>query len=139
LTLANHMRSLLFSAMGTLAIGMDILTGNEQVRIDGMLGHGGLFKTKGAGQRLMAAAMGVPVSVMETAGEGGAWGIALLADFMARKDAGETLEAFLANRVFRDRTGVSVRPDEIDARGFAAFKARYAKGLAIEKAAVDSL
>jgi sugar (pentulose or hexulose) kinase len=139
LTLANHMRSLLFSAMGTLAIGMDILTENERVRIDGMLGHGGLFKAKGVGQRLMAAAMGVPVSVMDTAGEGGAWGIALLADFMARKEAGETLEAFLANRVFSGRTGISVRPDEIDARGFAAFKARYAKGLAIEKAAVDCL
>jgi sugar (pentulose or hexulose) kinase len=139
LTLANHMRSLLFSAMGTLAIGMDILTENEQVRIDSMLGHGGLFKTKGVGQRLMAAAMGAPVSVMETAGEGGAWGIALLADFMARKEGGETLEAFLTNRVFSGRTGVSIRPDEIDLKGFALFMERYVKGLAIEKAAVDSL
>jgi sugar (pentulose or hexulose) kinase len=104
-----------------------------------MLGHGGLFKTKGVGQRLMAAAMGVPVSVMETAGEGGAWGIALLADFMARKDVGETLEAFLANRVFSGRTGVSVRPDETDVKGFASFMERYVKGLTIEKAAVGSL
>jgi sugar (pentulose or hexulose) kinase len=139
LTLANHMRSLLFSAMSTLVIGMDILTKNEHVRIDSMLGHGGLFKTKGVGQRLMAAAMGVPVSVMETAGEGGAWGIALLADFMARKDPGETIEAFLANRVFSGRTGVSAKPDEIDVRGFASFMERYVKGLAIEKAAVDGL
>jgi sugar (pentulose or hexulose) kinase len=139
LTLANHMRSLLFSAMGTLAIGMDILTESEQVRIDGMLGHGGLFKTKGVGQRLMAAAMGVPVSVMETAGEGGAWGIALLADFTARKELDETLEAFLSKRVFNGKTGVSVSPDESDAKGFASFMERYVKGLAIEKAAVDSL
>jgi sugar (pentulose or hexulose) kinase len=139
LTLANHMRSLLFSAMGALAIGMKILTGEERVRIDGMLGHGGLFKTKDVGQRLMAAAMGVPVSVMETAGEGGAWGIALLADFMARRDAGETLEAFLAKRVFSGRAAVSARPDEADLKGFAAFMERYEKGLAIEKAAVDGL
>jgi sugar (pentulose or hexulose) kinase len=138
-TLANHMRSLLFSAMGALAIGMDILTENEHVRIDSMLGHGGLFKAKGVGQRLMAAAMGAPVSVMETAGEGGAWGIALLADFMARRDAGETLEVFLSNRVFSDRTGVSVNPGETDVRGFASFMEQYKKGLAIEKAAVDSL
>jgi sugar (pentulose or hexulose) kinase len=137
LTLANHMRSLLFSAMATLAIGMDILTGEEQVRIDGMLGHGGLFKTKGVGQRLMAAAMGVPVSVMGTAGEGGAWGIALLADFMARRKAGETLEVFLGDRVFSGRTGVSVRPDESDAGGFASFMERYVKGLAIERASVE--
>jgi sugar (pentulose or hexulose) kinase len=138
-TLANHMRSLLFSAMGTLAIGMDILTENEQVRIDRMLGHGGLFKTKIVGQRLMAAALNVPVSVMETAGEGGAWGIALLADFTARKEPGETLETFLAERVFKNRAGVSITPDEEDVRGFASFKERYIKGLAIEKAAVDSL
>jgi sugar (pentulose or hexulose) kinase len=87
----------------------------------------------------MAAAMGVPVSVMETAGEGGAWGIALLADFMARRATGETLEAFLANRVFRGRMGVSAKPDEADVQGFAAFMERYRKGLAIEKAAVVNL
>ncbi|MDR3224925.1 MAG: ATPase [Clostridiales Family XIII bacterium] len=138
-TLANHMRSLLFSAVGTLAVGMDILKENEQVRIDSMLGHGGLFKTKIVGQRLMAAALNVPVSVMETAGEGGAWGIALLADFAVRKKPGETLEAFLAARVFQNRTGAGITPDEEDVRGFASFKERYVKGLAIEAAAANSL
>jgi sugar (pentulose or hexulose) kinase len=138
LTLANFMRSLLFSTMGTLKIGMDILTEKEHVRLDKLLGHGGLFKTKGVGQRLMAAALHTPVAVMETAGEGGAWGIALLAAYMRQK-SGESLEAFLAEKVFVKNAGELVKPDAKDVEGFAAFIKQYTRGLGIEKAAVEYL
>jgi sugar (pentulose or hexulose) kinase len=139
LSLANFMRTLLFSAMGTLKLGMNILTEKERVHIDRLLGHGGFFKTKGVGQRLMAAALSTPVAVMESAGEGGAWGIALLAAFMRQKRDGETLEAYLADRVFAGNAGVCVEPDPEDTRGFAAFMREYEKGLAIERAAVEHL
>jgi sugar (pentulose or hexulose) kinase len=139
LTLANFMRTLLFSTMGTLKLGMDILTGQEQVRLDSLLGHGGLFKTKGVGQRLMAAALNVPVAVMEGAGEGGAWGIALLAAYMSQKSAGETLEAYLSENVFAGNPGLRVEPDPKDVQGFAAFMKRYTAALAIERSAVATL
>ncbi|MDR1230529.1 MAG: ATPase [Spirochaetaceae bacterium] len=139
LSLANFMRAHLFSAMGTLKLGMQILTEQEQVRIDRLLGHGGFFKTKDVGQRLMAAALSTPVAVMESAGEGGAWGIALLAAFMRQRRDGETLEAYLADRVFAGNTGVCAEPDPEDTRGFAAFMRKYETGLAIERAAVESL
>jgi sugar (pentulose or hexulose) kinase len=142
LTLANFMRSLLFSAMATLKIGMDILTEKESVRLDKLLGHGGLFKTKGVGQRLMAAALHTPVAVMETAGEGGAWGIALLAAYMLQKGAEpggsvESLENFLAQKVFGKNAGTLLEPDIKDVEGFTSFIKQYTKGLAIEKAAVQ--
>lgn len=135
-TLANFMRALLFSTMGTLKLGMNILTGAEGVRLDRLVGHGGLFKTKGVGQRLMAAALNVPVAVMDSAGEGGAWGAALLAAYMRLKREGETLETFLADKVFAGNAGVCVEPDAQDVKGFEIAMERYAKGLAIEKAAV---
>lgn len=141
LTLANFMRSLLFSTMAALKIGMDILAEKEQVRLDTLFAHGGLFKTKGAAQRLLAAALQTPVAVMETAGEGGAWGIALLAAYMLQKTgtelngSEESLETFLAQNVFAGRTGTTVEPDAHDVQGFTAFIKRYTKGLAIEKAA----
>jgi sugar (pentulose or hexulose) kinase len=137
-TLANFMRTHLFSALGALKIGLDIFS-KEKVKIDQILGHGGFFKTKGVGQKIMAAAMNVPVSVMETAGEGGAWGMALLASFMLQKTADETLEAYLAKKVFAGQRGETIAPDPKDVAGFAAFMERYKKGLAIEKAAVKSL
>ncbi|GHV12333.1 ATPase [Spirochaetia bacterium] len=140
LTLANFMRSLLFSTMATLKIGMDILTEKEHVRLDKLLGHGGLFKTKGVGQRLMAAALGTPVAVMETAGEGGAWGVALLAAYMLQKSSSdESLESFLAQKVFIKNAGTLVEPDVKDAEGFAGFIKQYTRGLAIEKAAGEYL
>jgi sugar (pentulose or hexulose) kinase len=139
LSLANFMRAHLFAAMGTLKLGMNILTEKERVRIDRLLGHGGFFKTKGVGQRLMAAALSTPVAVMESAGEGGAWGIALLAAFMRQKRNTETLEAYLADRVFAGNAGFCVEPDPEDTRGFAAFMREYENGLAIERAAVESL
>jgi sugar (pentulose or hexulose) kinase len=138
-TLANFMRTHLFSSLGALKIGMDILFKQENVKIDQILGHGGFFKTEEVGQRVMAAAMNVPVSVMETAGEGGAWGIALLAAYMLRKAANEPLEAYLSHRIFAAQKGSTIAPDSADVAGFAAFMERYKNGLAIERAAVDTL
>jgi len=118
---------------------MDILFEQEQVKLDQLLGHGGFFKTKEVGQRIMAAAMNVPVSVMETAGEGGAWGIALLASYMLRKSANEPLEAYLSDKVFAGENGTTISPDPMDVYGFTAFMALYKKGLVIERTAVDGL
>lgn len=138
-SLANVMRTHLFSALGTLRIGMDILFDAEQVKVDIISGHGGFFKTEGVGQRIMAAALGTPVSVMETAGEGGAWGMALLAAYMLRKREGETLEAYLKNRVFAHTKESTLAPMQEDVRGFDAFLQRYKKGLVIEKVAVENM
>jgi sugar (pentulose or hexulose) kinase len=138
-TLANFMRTHLFASVGALRIGLDILFEREQVQIDQILGHGGFFKTKEVGQRIMAAAMNVPVSVMETAGEGGAWGIALLAAYMLYKGTNESLESYLAEKVFAGQNAVTLAPDARDVKGFAAFMQRYQQGLVIERAAVESL
>ena len=137
--LANFMRTHLFTAFGALKIGMDILTKEENVAIDGILAHGGLFKTPVVGQKIVAAAMNVPVSVMATAGEGGAWGIALLASYMMNKDQHESLEDFLDQKVFDGIDGEKMHPDEIDVAGFEVFIERYKKGLVIEQTAVDHL
>ncbi len=136
---ANFARVHLYSAMAALKIGMDILFGKENVRLDMLLGHGGFFKAKGVGQKLMAAAMGTPVSVMETAGEGGPWGIALLAAYLVRRQDGESLGDYLEERVFAGSKGESASPDPEDQKGFEAFMAQYVKGLAAERAAVDQL
>ena len=138
-TLSNFMRVHLFSALGALKIGLGILFEQEKVKIDQVLGHGGFFKTKEVGQKIMAAAMNVPVSVMETAGEGGAWGIALLASYMLHKAENEPLEAYLSDKVFADENGTTIAPDPVDVDGFATFMDRYKKGLVIERAAVDGL
>jgi sugar (pentulose or hexulose) kinase len=138
-TLSNFMRVHLFSALGALKLGLDILFEQEQVKIDQILGHGGFFKTKEVGQRIMAAAMNVPVSVMETAGEGGAWGIALLASYMLQKATNEPLEAYLLGKVFAGENGTTTAPDQRDVDGFTAFMERYKKGLVIERAAVNAL
>ena len=103
--LANFMRSHLYTALGVIKVGMDILTKDEGVEIDTVLGHGGLFKTKGVGQKILAGAIDAPVSVMETAGEGGAWGIALLASYMINKEENETLEDYLDAKVFAGNSG----------------------------------
>ena len=137
-TLANFMRNLVFSIIGTLKLGMDILFEQEGVRLDGLLAHGGFFKTKGVAQRLMAAALETSVSVMDSAGEGGAWGIALLAAFM-RYGGGVSLEEFLSQRVFIEGAGQKVCPDPKDVQGFKEYMKRYAAGLKIERAAVDNL
>ena len=137
--LANFMRVHLFTALGALKTGMDILLKEEGVKLDKIMGHGGLFKTKGVGQKIMAGAIDTPVSVMETAGEGGAWGIAILASYMKNKKDGQTLEAYLDEEVFVGQKGEEIQPDPEDVKGFDQFMERYAAGLAIERAAVDSL
>lgn len=138
-TLSNFMRVHLFSALGALKIGLDILFEQEQVKIDQVLGHGGFFKTREVGQKIMAAAMNVPVSVMETAGEGGAWGIALLAAYMLNNQRNESLEDYLSNKIFAGKNSTTIAPDPKDVVGFTAFMERYKKGLVIERAAVDVL
>jgi sugar (pentulose or hexulose) kinase len=135
--LANFMRALLFSSMGTSKYGIDILVEKEKTRIDSLLGHGGLFKTKGVGQRFMAAVFNAPVSVMDSAGEGGAWGIALLAAFT--RNGGGTLENFLAEKVFAGKTGAKIAPDPKDVESFKKFMELYTAGLKIERAAVENL
>lgn len=137
--LANFMRVNLFTALGALKTGMDILLKEEGVKLDKILGHGGLFKTKGVGQNLLAGAINAPVSVMETAGEGGAWGIAVLASYLVNKEEGESLEDYLNNKVFAGQEGEEVLPDERDVQGFDEFMVRYKEGLAIERAAVEHL
>ncbi len=137
--LANFMRTHLFTAFGALKMGMDILTKNENVAIDSILAHGGLFKTPIVGQRIVAAAMNTPVSVMATAGEGGAWGMAILASYMMNKEQEESLEDFLDHKVFVEVNGQEIHPDESDVKGFEEFIERYKKGLVIEQAAVDHL
>ncbi len=137
-SLANFMRTNLYSSLATLKIGMDLLLKNEDVPVDRIMGHGGLFKTEGVGQSILAAALNSPVSVMETAGEGGAWGIALLASYLVNKKDGESLDTFLDQNVFAGNAGIEMQPDPADVAGFDAFIERYKAGLAAEKAAVES-
>ena len=137
--LANFMRVNLFTALGALKIGLNILLEKEMVKVDKILGHGGFFKTKEVGQKIMAAAVNAPVSVMENAGEGGAWGIALLASYMVNRKENESLDDFLNQKVFDGQKGSTVVPDPSDVAGFNEFMKRYTNGLAIERAAVDYL
>lgn len=136
--LANFMRVHLFTALGALKIGLDLLLKEEGVKLDQILGHGGLFKTKDVGQKIMAAAIDAPVSVMETAGEGGAWGIALLASYMLNKSEDETLEEYLTGKVFAGKMGTKIDPNPEDVEGFNEFIKHYTNGLAIERAAIDN-
>ncbi len=138
-TLANFMRTHLFSALAALKIGNDILFNEEHVAVDRITGHGGFFKTPGVGQKIMAAALNVPVTCMETAGEGGPWGMALLAAYMVQKNDGESLGDFLENRVFKGESGTTMDPDGSDINGFNRFMERYKKTLPAERAAVDNL
>ena len=134
--LANFMRANLYATIGVLKIGNDILLKEEKVKIDRITGHGGLFKTAGVGQRILAAAINSPISVMETAGEGGAWGIALLASYLVNNAKNENLADFLENTVFAGETGVEIAPTAEDVEGFNKYIATYKAGLAIEQAAV---
>ena len=134
-TLANFMRTHLISALATLKLGMDILSKVENVPCDKMYGHGGYFKTPGVGQRLLSAAIDAPVSVMETAGEGGPYGMALLAAFMLWKDEGETLEDYLDNKVFKDTKSTSLMADEAEVEGFAKYAEVYKRAFEIERLA----
>lgn len=137
--LANFMRAHLFSSLAALKIGLDILLKEEHAGVDRIMGHGGFFKTPVVGQKVMAAAMNAPVTVMENAGEGGAWGIALLAAYMTGRQQEETLSEYLANRVFAGQQGSTVEPEEKDVEGFDAFVKRYKACLPCERAAVEGL
>lgn len=137
--LANFMKVTLYTAFGALKTGLDILLKEEDVKIDSIFGHGGLFTTKGVCQKILAAAMNAPVSVMDTASEGGAWGMAILASYMNNKKDGETLEDYLKANVFANTTGSVEQPDSDDVKGFDEFIKKYSKGLAIERAAVENL
>lgn len=138
-TLANFARAQLYACMATLKIGLDILFGQERVTVDNLLGHGGLFKVPVVGQKLLAGALGVPVSVMQTAGEGGPWGMALLAGYRLHRQAGQTLEEYLRDAIFANAEGSTVQPDAADSRGFAAFLQQYTRCLAVERAAADAM
>ena len=138
-TLANFMRTHILSALATLKIGLDILTQTEQVQIDKLYGHGGFFKTPVVGQRMLSAAVGAPVSVMETAGEGGPYGMALLAAYMLWKDEGETLENYLDSKVFPDAKSSTVMAEPSDIADFSMFLSRYKKALPMEKKATEVL
>ena len=132
---ANFMRAQLNAAISTLALGMQMLQEKEQVESDMLLGHGGFFKTPGVGQQILANALNVPISVMETAGEGGPWGMALLAAYMVRKAEGETMEDYLKNKVFAEAKSITVDPDPKGVEGFKVYHARYKAGIAAEQAA----
>ena len=138
-TLANFMRCHLYSAFGALKVGCDIMLKEEGVKLDRITGHGGLFKTERVGQSYLAAAINAPVTVMKTAGEGGAWGMAILANYMIRRAEGESLEDYLENEVFKGQEGVTLAPDPADVAGFEAFAKRYVEGLPIVREAVHSL
>jgi len=138
-TLENFMRCLIFSAVATLKIGMDILIGGENMTLTQILGHGGFFKTPLVGQRLMAGALGIPVAVMESAGEGGAWGIAILAAYASNKAYGQSLEDYLQRVVFADTDISVIQPDVQDTAGFAAYLQGYKALLNVERAAIENL
>ena len=138
-TLANFMRTHLLSALATLKIGLDILTQTEQVPVDKLYGHGGFFKTPEVGQRLLSAAVGAPVSVMETAGEGGPYGMALLSAYMLWRNEGESLADYLDRNVFAEAKATTLMAEPSDMVGFSVFLSRYKKALPMEKKATEVL
>ena len=137
--LANLMKVHLYTSLGAVKLGMDILMKDEKVKVDRIMGHGGFFKTKGVGQRYLAAAVNAPVTVMDTASEGGAWGIALLSAYMIDQKEGEKLEDYLEKRIFGELSGDTVIPYAEDVEGFQTFMERYKAGLAIEKTAIETM
>lgn len=138
-TLANFMRTHLYTSFGALKVGMDLLLQKEKVEIDTIYGHGGIFKTEGVAQNYLAAALNTSVSVMETAGEGGPWGMALLAAYLIKKAPGESLEAYLANQVFAQAKSISVDPNQEDVEGFDKYAARFREAVYVEQSAIEKL
>ena len=137
--LANFMRTHLYASLATLKIGCDILFKEEKVKVDTLYGHGGLFKTKGVGQSILAAAMDAPVAVMETAGEGGPWGMAVLAAYMVNRSEGEALEDYLSGKVFHGEKGTVMQPDPADEKGFDEYIASYKAANKAQKDMVEAL
>ncbi|MDD2969575.1 MAG: FGGY-family carbohydrate kinase [Lachnospiraceae bacterium] len=138
-TLANLMKVHLYTSLGAVRLGLDILMKQENVKVTRITGHGGFFKTKIIGQRYMAAAVNAPVTVMDTANEGGAWGIAILAAFLVNRKENEKLDEYLDRNIFSNLQGETIEPYKEDVEGFDIFMEHYQKGLAIEKAAIDSM
>lgn len=138
-TFANFMRTHLYSALGVLKVGLDILFNEEKITVDKILGHGGFFKAKDAGQSVLAAAMNADITVTETAGEGGAWGIALLASYLISKSEGETLSDFLNAKVFNSCEEYTMAPDPDDVKGFNEFIERYKSCYPVEQAAIENI
>ena len=137
--LANFMRTHLYASLASLKIGLDILLKEEQVKIERIYGHGGLFKTKGVAQGILAAAFNAPVAVMETAGEGGPWGMAILASYMVNKEENETLEKYLNQKVFAGSKGEVMEPVAEDVAGFEAYMKVYISALETERKAVETI
>jgi sugar (pentulose or hexulose) kinase len=135
--LATFIRTQLYAALATLRIGMDVLTKDEDVHLDTMFAHGGLFSTKGVAQRFLAAAIDTPVTVGATAAEGGAWGIAVLAAYLTHRTTGQSLADYLTSTVFADAELDEIAPDPADVAGFDAFMQRYVRALPVQQAAVD--
>ena len=136
MSLANFMRAQIYASMETLAYGMDIMS-REHVAIDRVYGHGGLFKTENVAQAYLAAAIHAPVTVMETAGEGGAWGIALLADYLIHRADNETLEDYLDSKVFNGMKQSTLQPDSRNEAGFTRYMESFVKCLPAQKAATE--
>ena len=134
--LSNFIKSQLYATICVLKIGNDILFNDEKVMVDRITAHGGLFKTKNVAQRILAAALKTPISVMETAGEGGAWGIALLASFLVNRETNQTLDEYLNHKVFAGNTGIEVTANDDEINGFNAYAENYKLGLSIEQAAI---
>ena len=139
MNLANFMRTHLYTALGALKAGNDILMKEEGVQADYFYGQGGFFKVRGAGDRVMAAALNTEIRMMETAGEGGPWGQAILASFMLEKEDGEGLEDYLANKVFKEGKVESCMPNAEDVKGFDKFMEDYLAVLPAERAACETL
>lgn len=137
MSLGNFMRAQLFSAFSPVKIGMDVMTKNEGVAVDSLVGHGGIFTTPKVAQKILAAAFNTPIKVMSTAAEGGAWGMAVLADYLWHAD--QPLDEFLDARVFADAASTTENPDESDVAGFEEFFDRFRKGLAIEHTAIANI
>ena len=137
LNIRNFARSLVYSCVAALKAGMDILTEQENVKLERIYAHGGFFKTPFPSQNFLAAALGANVTLMKTAGEGGAWGIALLASFMANKNKGESLETYLGGRVFAEMQGNTVSPKQEDIDGINAYMKKYISGLSAVRAVVS--
>ncbi len=137
MNIPNFMRSQLYGAVATLRIGMEMLRSQEQVESDRLLGHGGFFKTAGVGQQILADALNVPISAMETAGEGGPWGMALLAAYMHNRGAGESLEDYLTDRVFATAKSTVINPNPAGVAGFERYLTRYKAALSAQKAAAE--
>ena len=138
-SLANFMKTHIYSAFGVLKLGMDILLKEEKAPVEYITGHGGIFKTEGVAQRVLAAALDTPVRVMSTASEGGAWGIALLAAYMTEKREGESLVDFVERTAFANVGATTLDPDAEAVKGYETYLGRFAAGAAAERAAVEKL